>query len=175
MSVFLKQAAPFLAALAFAGCSQSPPPPDTLRASKPAMEAHSPGVTLNGAGGDTRGTVLYQPNPAPKPPPNPYALVSDKFVLGQRQQMAWALAEIDQHAHLQALHAYPVPDASWKGYSKQKASIQAQQQARFNAYLLEKYHARFCNQFHVTYDQLILLIKEGREKNWPMPPVPKEE
>lgn len=120
-----------------------------------------------------RGTVLYQPNPS-QMPPNPYALVSDKFVLAQRQKMAWALEEIDQHAHLQAVHAFPVPDPSWKGYTKIKASIAAQQQARFDAYLLEKYHARFCNQFHVTYDQLMLLIQEGREKSWPMPPVPKE-
>lgn len=116
------------------------------------------------------GTIMYHPDPPPKTPPNPYAPVSDKFVIGQRQKMAWALAEIDQHAHLQALHAYPIPDPSWKGYTKMKALAQALHQARFNAYLLEKYHARFCNQFHITYDQLVLIVKEGREKNWPMPP-----
>ena len=171
MPFFLKRAALLLAVPILAGCAPSPPLPDLP---KPAHEVRAPGVTLNGAGGDTRGTVLYQPSQPPKTLPNPYALVSDKFVLARRQQMAWALAEIDGHAHLQALHAYPVPDPSWKGYSKVNASLQAQRQARFNAYLLEKYHARFCNQFHVTYDQLILLIKEGREKGWPMPPVPTE-
>jgi len=48
-------------------------------------------------------------------------------------------------------------------------------QAQFNAYLLEKYHAHFCNQYHLTYDQMLLIIKEGREKNWPLPPAPPDE
>lgn len=167
MSFFLWRAALALAALALAaGCSKPaslpvPPPP------RPA------GVSAN-SGGDTRGTVLYQPALPPKTPPNPYALVSDKFVIGQRQKMAWALAEIDLHAHQQSLHGYPVPDPSWKGYTKAKAQAQAVRQAQFNAYLLEKYHARFCNQFHITYDQLILIVKEGHEKTWPLPPVPKD-
>ena len=176
MSVFPRRAAPALAltALLLGGCHQPAPPPP------PAPPR--PGVSAN-SGGDTRGTILYQPAPTPratspqappKPPPNPYAPVSDKFVIGQRQQMAWALAEIDLHAHQQSLHGYPVPDPSWKGYSRAKAQAQAVRQAQFNAYLLEKYHARFCNQFHVTYDQLVLIIREGREKNWPMPPAPKD-
>ena len=148
------------------GCSHPAPPPP----SKPPPG----GVTAN-SGGDTRGTVLYHPPVPPKTPPDPYAPISDKFVIGQRQQMAWALAEIDYHAHLQSLHTYPVPDPTWKGYTKEKALAQALRQAQFNAYLLEKYHAHFCNQYHITYDQLILLVKEGREKNWPMPPAPKDE
>lgn len=168
MSSLPKSAAPALAALVIAavvgGCSKPPPP------------AHIPkpvGVSAN-SGGDTRGTILYHPAPPPKTPPNPYALVSDKFVMGQRQRMAWALAEIDEHAHQQALRTYPVPDPSWRGYTKQKALAQALRQAQFNAYLLEKHHAHFCNQSHLSYDQLILIIKEGREKSWPMPPVPRE-
>ena len=84
------------------------------------------------------------------------------------------LAEIDIHAHRQAVNAYPVPEAGSPGYSKSAARDDAERQATFNAYLLEKYHARFCNQFHVTYDQLALLREEGRDKNWPMPPSPKE-
>ena len=151
---------------ALAGCSRPAPPP--LPKPPPA------GVTAN-SGGDTRGTVLYHPPAPPKALPNPYTPISDKFVIGQRQQMAWALAEIDYHAHLQSLHVYPVPDPTWKGYTKAKALAQALRQAQFNAYLLEKYHAHFCNQYHVTYDQLILLVKEGREKGWPMPPAPKDE
>jgi len=169
MSFFPTRPAPLLAALATAalaaGCSKPPPPP--------APAPLSTGVSAN-SGGDTRGTVLYHPAPLPKKPPNPYAPVSDKFVIAQRQRMAWALAEIDLHAHTQALHTYPVPDSSWRGYTKQKALGQALRQAQFNAYLLEKHHAHFCNQFHLSYDQLVLIIKEGREKNWPMPPVPKE-
>jgi len=51
---------------------------------------------------------------------------------------------------------------------------QARRQAQFNARLLENYHARYCNRTHIRYDQLVLIIKEGREKGWPMPPVPKE-
>ena len=160
---------PALAALAIAaggvgGCSKPPPPP---------APAPSTGISVDG-GKDTRGTIPYHPPPPPKTPPNPYALVSDKFVLGQRQRMAWALAEIDNHAHQQALQTYPVPDPSWRGYTKQKAVAQALRQADFNRYLLEKHHAHFCNEFHLSYDQLILIIKEGREKNWPMPPAPKE-
>lgn len=119
--------------------------------------------------------MLYHPPPPPKALPNPYLPVSSKFVIGQRQQMAWALAEIDYHAHLQALHTYPVPDASWKGYTKENAVTDALHQAQFNAYLLEKYHAHFCNQYHLTYDQMLLIIKEGREKNWPLPPAPPDE
>ena len=169
MSFFPTRPACALAALVVAmgvagGCAKPPPPP-------PAPQP--PGVSLDG-GGDTRGTISYRP-PAPlKMPPNPYAPVSDKFVLGQRQRMAWALAEIDNHAHQQALQTYPVPDPSWRGYTKQKAVAQALRQADFNRYLLEKHHAHFCNEFHLSYDQLILIIKEGREKNWPMPPAPKE-
>ena len=154
-----------IAALIAAGCSKPPPPP-----------AHTPlstGVSAN-SGGDTRGTVLYHPAPPAKKPPDPYAAVSSKLVIGQRQRLAWALAEIDLHAHEQALRTYPVPDPSWRGYTKQKAVAQALRQAQFNAYLLEKHHAHFCNQFNISYDQLVLIIKEGREKNWPMPPVPKE-
>ena len=172
MSFLPTRPVPLLAALATAalmaaGCSKPPPPP--------APAPPPSGVSAN-SGGDTRGTVLYHPPPPPKKPPNPYAAVSDKIVIGQRQRLAWALAEIDLHAHAQALQTYPVPDPSWRGYTytKQKAVDQALRQAKFNAYLLEKHHARFCNQFHISYDQLVLIIKEGREKNWPMPPAPKE-
>ncbi len=69
----------------------------------------------------------------------------------------------------------PFPTRPGSGYTKQKAQAQALRQAQFNAYLLEKYHARFCNQFHLTYDQMILIVKESREKNWPLPPAPKDE
>lgn len=170
MSFFPTRPALLLAALAVAalimgGCSNPPPPP--------APPAPPPGVSANSGGEDTRGTVLYHPILPPKTPPNPYALVSDKFVIAQRQKMAWALAEIDLHAHQQAAQTFPVPDPSWRGYTKQKAAAQALRQAQFNAYLLEKHHAHFCNQFGITYDQLVLIIKEGRDKNWPMPPVPK--
>ena len=130
-------------------------------------------VTAN-SGGDTRGTILFQPGPPPTKPQDPYAAVSSKFVLPQRQKFAYELAEIDLHAHQQAADADPVPAPGSLGYSKQKAQTDAERQALFNAYLLEKYHARFCNQFHVTYDQLVLIIQEGRDKNWPMPPAPSE-
>ena len=128
-----------------------------------------PGVTTN-SGGDTRGTILFQPAPPLPNAPDPYAAVSSKFVLPQRQKFAYELAEIDLHAHQQAANAYPVPLPGSPGYTKQKAQTAAERQALFNAYLLEKYQARFCNQFHVTYDQLALFIQEGRDKNWPMPP-----
>ena len=170
MSFFPTRPVSLLAALATAaliveGCSKPPAPP------APAPAAT--GVSAN-SGGDTRGTVLYHPPPLPKKLPDPYAAVSGKFVIGQRQRLAWELAEIDLHAHEQAVRTYPVPDPSWRGYTKQKAVAQALRQAQFNAYLLEKHHAHFCNQFNISYDQLVLIIKEGREKNWPMPPVPKE-
>jgi len=170
MSSFSRQVASglALAALLAAGCSQKPPPIPSIRPSSPA------GVTAN-FGGDTRGTILYRtPAHPPKPLPDPYEAVSSKIVIGERQKMAWALAELDDHAHLAAVHAYPVPDPSWKGYDKDKSLAQARRQAQFDAYLLEKYHARFCNQFHLTYDQLILIIQEGRQKGWPMPPPPQE-
>ena len=152
-----------------AGCSPSPPLASSI---KPHV---SVGVTAN-SGGDTRGTILYHTPPhAPvKPMLDPYDAVSSKFVIGERQKMAWALAELDDHAHLAAVHAYPVPDPSWKGYDKEKSLAQARHQARFNAYLLEKYRARFCNQYHLSYDQMKLIIQESRLKNWPMP-VPPEE
>ncbi len=137
------------------------------------METKPPGVTAN-SGGDTRGTILYQPASTSAVPPDLYAAVSGKYVLPQRQKMAWELAEIDLHAHQQAENAYPVPQASSAHYSKQTALQAAEHQAQFNVYLLEKYHAHFCNQFGVTYDQLALIIQEGRDKNWPMPPVPAE-
>lgn len=158
---------PALLLLSLAGCAQPVPPPAASPEPKPA------GVTAN-SGGDTRGTILYQPGPAFASLPDPYAAVSSKFILPQRQKLAWELAEIDLHAHQQAANAYPVPEAGSPGYSKSTARNTAEQQALFNAYLLEKYHARFCNQFHVTYDQLALIIQEGRDKNWPMPPAPKE-
>jgi len=155
------------ALLIFAGCTQTAP----VKPPAEAADTKTPGVTAN-SGGDTRGTVLYQPGPSPVNPPDPYSAVSSKFVLPQRQKFAYELAEIDLHAHQQAANAYPVPDASSPGYSKQKAQTAAERQALFNVYLLEKYHARFCNQFHVTYDQLALIVQEGRDKNWPMPPSP---
>ena len=154
----------------FAGCTKTPP---AVSAHHAALEARGPGVTAN-SGGDTRGTVLFDPNTAPSDPTNPYALTSDKFVLPQRQKMAYELGEIDLHAHLQAENAFPVPSPSAPGYSKKKAIADAEHQAEFNAYLLEKYHARFCAQFGVSYEQLALIIQEGRDKNWPMPPVPQE-
>ncbi len=157
------------ALLIFSGCAR------TASIHPPAEEADikTPGVTAN-SGGDTRGTVLFQPGPAPANAPDPYTAVSSKFVLPQRQKLAYALAEIDLHAHRQAASGYPVPVPGSPGYSKQKAQTAAEQQALFNVYLLEKYHARFCNQFHVTYDQLALIIQEGRDKSWPMPPAPKK-
>ena len=160
--------------LALTGCTRVAPPvppPAPLPAPQPPPAA---GVTAN-SGGDTRGTVSYRPGPAPVLPTDPYAVVSGKITLPQRQKFAWMLAEIDMHAHQQAVNAYPVPEPGSPGYSsKSSARDTAEQQASFDAYLLEKYHARFCNQFHVTYDQLALIIQEGRDKNWPMPPSPKE-
>ncbi len=153
-----------------AGCAR-PARPAPLPVSAPADPP--PGVTAN-SGGDTRGTVAYRPSPIPENPPDPYAAISGKIVLPQRQKLAWMLAEIDIHAHQQAANAYPVPEAGSPGYSKSTARDDAERQATFNAYLLEKYHARLCNQFHVTYDELALLREEGRDKNWPMPPSPKE-
>ena len=88
------------AALMAAGCSKPLPP---------LAPAPPRGVSAN-SGGDTRGTVLYHPAPLPKKLPDPYADVSGKIVIGQRQRLAWELAEIDQHAHAQALQTYPVPD-----------------------------------------------------------------
>jgi hypothetical protein len=154
---------PTLLLIALAGCTRpvSPAPPPVFQP--------PPGVTAN-SGGDTRGTISYRPGPAPANPPDPYAAISGKIVLPQRQKLAWMLAEIDIHAHQQAANAYPVPEAGSPGYSsKAAAQDTAEQQAAFNAYLLEKYDARFCNQFHVTYDELALLREEGRDKNWPMP------
>jgi len=160
-----------LVLLCFAGCTHSvlTPPQEA-----PTADPKPVGVTAN-SGGDTRGTILYQPDPSSASPPDPYAAVSRKIVLPQRQELAWMLAEIDIHAHQQAAKAYPVPDIGSPGYlSKSKSRDSAEQQASFNAYLLEKYHARFCNQFHVTYDQIALIIEESRDKSWPMPIVPKE-
>ena len=154
--------------LFLSGCTPPAPAPPPAEASD-----KTPGVTAN-SGGDTRGTILFRPGPPAANAPDPYAAVSSKIVLPQRQKLAYALGEIDLHAHQQAAHAYPVPAPSAPGYTKQKAQTAAEQQALFNAYLLEKYHARFCNQFHVTYDQLVLIREEGRDKNWPMPPSPKE-
>ncbi|MGI4788084.1 MAG: hypothetical protein ACRYFS_04460 [Janthinobacterium lividum] len=172
MSAFTKWAMLLVLTLAtLAGCTQTAS--TKTGPSTAAAEIGSPGVTAN-SGGDTRGTILYEPSPAPAKPTDPYATVSGKFVLPLRQKMAWELAEIDLHAHQQAENAYPVPDPSSPSYSKVTALRDANHQAQFNAYLLEKYHARFCNEFGVTYDQLVLIIQEGREKNWPMPPVPKE-
>ena len=157
-----------LAAVLLTGCARTVPltaPPSPVAA--PVVKP--PGVTAN-SGGDTRGTVLYQPNSAPASPPDPYAAITRKYTLAQRQRMAWALAEIDLYAHRQAEAAFPVPDSSSPGYTKKSALHIAEHQAEFNAYLLEKYQAHFCNQFGVTYDQLALLIQEGRDQNWPMPP-----
>ncbi len=126
------------------------------------------GVTAN-SGGDTRGTVSYRPGPPLVHLPDPYAGISGKITLPQRQKLTWMLTEIDIHAHRQAANAFPVPEPGSLGYSKSAARDTAERQATFNAYLLEKYNARFCNQFHVTYDQLALLREEGRDKNWPMP------
>ncbi len=150
-----------LASLLCAGCARTIPPP--------ASESKPAGVTAN-SGGDTRGAVLFQPGPSPAHPPDPYAAVSSKIVLPQRQRIAWELGEIDIHAHRQAAQAFPVPDTSSPGYSKSRARDAAERQAEFNVYLLEKYRARFCNQFHVTYDQIALIREEGQDKNWPMPP-----
>ena len=150
-----------------AGCTHTPPPV-SAGATPPAADPKPAGVTAN-SGGDTRGTILYQPGPAAASLVDPYTAVSSKIILPQRQKLAWELAEIDSHAHRQAANAYPVPEAGSPGYSKSAARDAAEQQASFDAYLLEKYHARFCNQFHVTYDQLALIIQEGRDKNWPMP------
>ncbi len=149
-----------------AGCTRTPPP-------APVLDPKPLGVTAN-SGGDTRGTISYRPGPVPANAPDPYAAVSSKITLPQRQKIAWELAEIDSHAHRQAVNAYPVPAEGSPNYSKSTARDAAEQQASFNAYLLEKYQARFCNQFHVSYDQLALIREEGRDKNWPMPPSPKE-
>lgn len=143
-----------------AGCAPPAPPPP---------EAPLPGVTAN-SGGDTRGTVLYRPGPLPAATFNPYAAVSDVFVIGQRQEMARALAEIDAQAHAQAARRYPVSPPGTPRYSKPFASVRAQRQAQLNVTLLEKYHAHFCNQYHVTSGQMILIIQEAREKHWSLPP-----
>ena len=169
MSVFAIRLLLAAAVLAFAGCSRSGPP-----AALSGADTKTVGVTAN-SGGDTRGTILYRPAPpAAVPTPSPYAAVSDHFVLPERQKLAYALAEIDQHAHSQAVQADPVPTPGGSGYSKQKAQTAAERQALLNVYLLEKYHARFCNQFHISYDQLALIIQEGRDKNWPLPPAAKD-
>ncbi len=154
---------PGLLLLTLAGCAPPPAAPPA-----PAFDPPPAGVTAN-SGGDTRGTISYQPAPPPAGPPDPYLAVSGKIVLPERQKLAWMLAEIDLHAHRQAENAFPVPPPGRPGYSKSAARNAAEKQAEFNAYLLEKYRARFCNQFSVTYDQIALISEEGRDKNWPMP------
>ncbi len=148
-----------LTLICLAGCA---PPAD------PPLDTRLPGVTAN-SGGDTRGTILYQPGPLPAVPANPYAALSSRFVIGQRQQMAAALTQIDTDAHFKASLKYPVPQPGSPRYSKQFASIRAQQQARLETQLLDKSHARFCNQYHISYDDCLLILQEAREKHWPLP------
>ncbi len=168
MSAFAKWAVTLaLPTALWIGCARTVP----QRA--PVAADATPGVTLN-TGGDTRGTVLYDPVLSPPAPANPYAAVSDKIVLPERQKIAWELAEIDLHAHRQAALACPVPTPSSPNYSRRNTRVAAERQAEFNAYLLEKYRARFCNQFHVTYDQIAMIREEGRDKDWPMPPSPPD-
>ncbi len=169
---------PVLLLITLTGCTRVVPPvlPPVLPPAPPPASQPEPvaGVTAN-SGGDTRGTISYRPGPAPTNPPDPYAAVSAKITLPQRQKFAWMLAEIDLHAHQQAANADPVPEPGSPRYSSKSAARDAaEQQAAFNAYLLEKYDARFCNQFHLTYDQLALIREEGRDKNWPMPSSPTE-
>lgn len=161
LRLFLPVSLPALLLIGLTGCTRTAPP-------TPLPAAPAGGVTAN-SGGDTRGTISYRPGPVPAHVPDPYAAISGTLVLPQRQKYAWMLAEIDIHAHRQAASAFPVPEAGSPSYSKSAARDIAERQATFNAYLLEKYDARFCNQFHVTYDQLALLREEGRDKNWPMP------
>ena len=100
MRLFSRRAAGLIGVLfvlASAGCFH------TAQSVKP---LYPTGVTAN-SGGDTRGTVMYHPPASPQTPTDPYEAVSGKFVIGQRQHMAWALAEIHDHAHLQAFHTYP--------------------------------------------------------------------
>ena len=149
-----------LAVVGLAGCARpAAPPPDT----------RLPGVTAN-SGGDTRGTILYEPAPPPATSADPYAALSSRFVIGQRQQMAAALTRMDTDAHAQAALKYPIPAPGTPRYSKQFASIRAQQQARLETQLVDQSHARFCNQYHLTYDDCLLLLQEAREKHWPLPP-----
>lgn len=150
--------------LFWAGCARPAPP------AGPPPDAAPAGVTAN-SGGDTRGTILYRPSPKPAAPPaNAYAAVSDRFVIGQRQAMARALAEIDARAHAEAARRFPVPEPGTPHYSKPFASVRAQQQAQLNAHLLEVYQARFCHQYGLSYEQLILIMREARDKHWPLPP-----
>lgn len=150
-----------LTLVCLAGCARpiSPPP-----------DAPPPGVTAN-SGGDTRGTVLYRPAPPPPvPAADPYAALSSRFVIGQRQQMAAALTQLGLDAHTQAALKFPVPERGSPRYSKPFASVRAQQQAKLQVQLLEQSHARFCAQYQVTFDQCALLLREAREKHWPLPP-----
>lgn len=154
------------------GCAPPAAPPalDTPPLNMPPPDTPPPGVTAN-SGGDTRGTVLYQPAPQPSvPAANPYAALSDRFVIGQRQQMAAALVQMDIDAHTQAALKYPVPQLGSPRYSKQFASVRAQQQAKLETQLLEQSRARFCAQYQVTFDQCELLLREARAKHWPLPP-----
>ena len=153
---------PGLTLICLAGCARpaAPPPLDT----------RLPGVTAN-SGGDTRGTILYRPAPPPAvPAPDPYAALSSRFVIGQRQQMAAALTQMDTHAHTWAALKYPIPAPGSPRYSKPFASVRAQQQARLQTQLLEQSRTRFCTQSGVTFDQCEMLLREARQKHWPLPP-----
>ncbi len=82
--------------------------------------------------------------------------------------MAAALFQMDTDAHTRAVLKYPVPERGSPRYSKPFASIRAQQQAQLNTQLLEQARARFCSQYHVTFDDCLLLLREAREKHWPL-------
>lgn len=162
MSLLLLSGPALLCLAGLPGCvpPAAPPPVDTTPA----------GVTAN-SGGDTRGTVLYQPAPPPLvPAADPYAALSGRLVIGQRQQMAAALVQMNTDAHTRAALKYPVPEPGSPRYSKQFASVRAQQQAKLEIQLLEQSRARFCTQSQVTFDQCELLLREAREKHWPLPP-----
>jgi len=149
-----------------AGCDRPMPAPVTPAPVTPAPPA---GVTAN-SGGDTRGTVLYEPTPPPLVSlADSYTALSDRFVIGQRQQMAAALVQMNTYAHTRAALRYPVPEPGSPRYSKQFASVRAQQQAKLQTQLLEQSHARFCTQFQMTFDQCELLLREARQKHWPLP------
>ncbi len=166
MKLLLTRLVPVPLLLLAAGCDRPVPAPANP---VPANSASPPGVTAN-SGGDTRGTVLYRPAPPPLvPAADPYTALSGRFVIGQRQQMAAALVQIGTSAHTQAALRYPVPEPDSPRYSKPFASVRAQQQAKLEIQLLEQSRAHFCAQYQVTFDQCELLLREAREKHWPLP------
>jgi hypothetical protein len=135
------------------GCTATPPASTT---STPV----SPG-SASVASSESAPPPAQEPTSAPTPAPT-----KPELTLEQRKAIAWETAAQEDKAMVEAEKKYPTN----LGNGGSMANVE--KNAAYVNTLDEKYKAAIVKKYHITRDQMLDIIVQAAEENWPLPEPP---